>query len=245
MSDTIVPAQLDQVSKDYGSVSALRDVSLCVQPGETLALLGPNGAGKTTAIRCLLGLTAPTSGTARLFGKNPRESRNRTRSGAMLQTGDVPEMLTVSEHIQLFSSYYPKPLAMAEIIRAAALEGLENRRFGQLSGGQQQRLFFGLAICGDPEILFLDEPTVGLDIETRQIMWERIRGFVARGRSVLLTTHYLGEADALADRIALIRGGAIIAQGTPAEIKATAGAEGLEEAYLTLTRASVEMEAVS
>src|SRR6185312_2286446 len=180
-----------------------------VAPGETLELLGPNGAGKTTAIRLLLGLTAPTAGTARLFGKNPREARNRSRSGAMLQVADVPEMLTVSEHIELFSSYYPAPLPIAETTRAAGLDGLQNRRFGKLSGGQQQRVFFALAICGDPEILFLDEPTVGLDIEMRQVMWESIRGFVARGRSVLLTTHYLGEADALADRIALIQKGSI------------------------------------
>jgi ABC-2 type transport system ATP-binding protein len=245
MSQSIVPAQLDAVSKSYGDTHALRDVTLTVAAGETLALLGPNGAGKTTAIRLLLGLTAPTSGTAQLFGKNPREARNRARSGAMLQAGDVPEMLTVREHIELFSSYYPKPLPVGDTIRAAALEGLQKRRFGQLSGGQQQRVFFALAICGDPEILFLDEPTVGLDIEMRQVMWESIRGFVSRGRSVLLTTHYLGEADALADRIALIRGGEIIAQGTPAEIKTAAGADGLEDAYLTLTRAHVQMEPVA
>jgi ABC-2 type transport system ATP-binding protein len=244
MFDTTVPAQLEAASKSYGGVQALRDVTLAVAPGETLALLGPNGAGKTTAIRLLLGLTAPTSGTARLFGKNPRESRNRARSGAMLQAADVPEMLTAREHIELFSSYYPKPLPIAETIRAAALEGLENRRFGKLSGGQQQRVFFALAICGDPDILFLDEPTVGLDIEMRQVMWDGIRTFVARGRSVLLTTHYLGEADALADRIALIRTGSIIAQGTPADIKAQAGADGLEAAYLTLTRAQAQMEPV-
>jgi ABC-2 type transport system ATP-binding protein len=245
MSEPVVPAQLDAVDKNYGPIAALRGVTLSVQPGETLALLGPNGAGKTTAIKCLLGLTSPSAGTARLFGKDPRESRNRTRSGAMLQVGEVPEMLTVREHIELFSSYYPKPLPIAETIRAAALEGLANRRFGQLSGGQQQRVFFAIAICGDPEILFLDEPTVGLDIEMRQVMWDGIRGFVARGRSVLLTTHYLGEADALADRIALIREGVIIAQGTPEQIKTAAGAEGLEDAYLTLTRAQAQMEPVS
>jgi ABC-2 type transport system ATP-binding protein len=245
MFDSTVPAQLEAASKSYDSVQALRDVTLAVAPGETLALLGPNGAGKTTAIRLLLGLTAPDSGTARLFGKNPREVRNRSRSGAMLQVADVPEMLTVREHIELFSSYYPKPLPIAETIRAAALEGLENRRFGKLSGGQQQRVFFAIAICGDPEILFLDEPTVGLDIEMRQVMWDAIRDFVARGRSVLLTTHYLGEADALADRIALIREGRIIAQGTPAQIKASAGTEGLEDAYLKLTRAAAQMEPVS
>ncbi len=240
-----LPAELTDVSKSFGDFQALKNVSLRVAPGETLALLGPNGAGKTTAIRLLLGLSSPTSGTARLFGADPREARNRRRSGAMLQVANVPESLTVREHLELFSSYYPAPLPLHEIVSIASLEGLEKRQFGKLSGGQQQRVFFALAICGDPEIVFLDEPTVGLDIETRQILWDQIRRYVARGRSVLLTTHYLGEAEALADRIALIRAGKIIATGTTGEIKARAGSADLEDAYLTLTRADARMEAVS
>jgi ABC-2 type transport system ATP-binding protein len=239
-----LPASLDHVDSNYGSIVALRDVTLAVEPGETLALLGPNGAGKTTAIRLLLGLQRPSAGTARIFGTDPVQPRNRVRSGAMLQVSNVPATLTVAEHVMLFSSYYPHPLPAAETIWRASLEGLERRRFGQLSGGQKQRLFFALAICGDPDILFLDEPTVGLDIETRQVMWAQIRSFAARGRSVLLTTHYLGEADAVADRIALITRGAIIAQGTPHAIKAHAGAGDLETAYLTLTGAA-RLEAIS
>jgi ABC-2 type transport system ATP-binding protein len=245
MSAQSIPATLDHVDAYYGAIAALRDVTLTVDAGETLALLGPNGAGKTTAIRLLLGLQRPSAGTARLFGKDPVAPRNRTRCGAMLQVSNIPATLTVAEHIMLFSSYYLCPLRASETIRSAALQGLERRRFGQLSGGQKQRLFFALAICGDPDILFLDEPTVGLDIETRQVMWAQIRSFVERGKSVLLTTHYLGEADALADRIALITHGTIIAQGTPDAIKARAGTADLEAAYLTLTGAAARMEAVS
>jgi ABC-2 type transport system ATP-binding protein len=142
----------------------------------------------------------------------------------MLQVGRVPETLRVREHIDLFSTYYKKPMAPAEILAAAGLEKLTDRKFGDLSGGQRQRVLFALAICGDPDLLFLDEPTVGLDVEARRTLWEEIRKMVARGKTVLLTTHYLQEADALADRVAVINQGEIIAEGTPSEIKAkTAG----------------------
>jgi ABC-2 type transport system ATP-binding protein len=138
----------------------------------------------------------------------------------MLQVGKVPETLRVREHIDLFSSYYPKPMPLAEVLVTAGLEKLRDRKFGDLSGGQRQRTLFALAICGNPDLLFLDEPTVGLDVEARRALWEEIRRLVRRGKTVLLTTHYLEEADALADRIAVINQGEIIAEGTPAEIKA-------------------------
>ena len=142
----------------------------------------------------------------------------------MLQVGRVPETLRVREHIDLFSTYYEKPMALAEVLAAAGLEKLSDRKFGDLSGGQRQRVLFALAICGDPDLVFLDEPTVGLDVEARRMLWDEIRRMVTRGKTVLLTTHYLQEADALADRVAVINKGEIIAQGTPAEIKAkTAG----------------------
>ena len=142
----------------------------------------------------------------------------------MLQVGRVPETLRVREHIDLFSSYYEKPLPLAQILAAAGLEKLSDRKFGDLSGGQKQRVLFALAICGDPDLLFLDEPTVGLDVEARRMLWDEIRLLVSRGKTVLLTTHYLQEADALADRVAVINKGEIIAEGTPATIKAqTAG----------------------
>jgi ABC-2 type transport system ATP-binding protein len=220
-------AALDHATKQYGAVCALDAFSLNLRPGEILALLGPNGAGKSTAIRCLLGLIAPTTGTARIFGQDPRDSTARARIGAMLQVARIPEVLTVREHIDLFRSYYPRPLPEAEIIRIAQLEGIENRQFGKLSGGQKQRVLFGLAIAGDPDLVFLDEPTVGMDIEARRGLWAQIRALAARGKTVLLTTHYLEEADALAHRIVVINKGRIVSEGTPAEIKSQAtGANG-------------------
>jgi ABC-2 type transport system ATP-binding protein len=212
-------AVLDNVTKKYGAITALDGLSLGLRPGEIVALLGPNGAGKSSAVRLLLGLSVPTSGTARIFGGDPRVAETRVRIGAMLQVASVPKTLKVKEHIDLFRSYYPKPLSAADIVRIAQLEGIENRLFQELSGGQRQRLLFGLAICGDPEIVFLDEPTVGLDIEARRGLWEQIRSLAARGKTVLMTTHYLEEADALAHRIIVIDKGKVVSEGTPAEIK--------------------------
>jgi ABC-2 type transport system ATP-binding protein len=214
-----IVAQLDNVSKNYGSVVALLNVSLNVHAGEVVSVLGPNGAGKTTAVKLLLGLIGPTAGTVNVFGGDPRNPRNRLRTGAMLQVARVPETLRVKEHIDLFSSYYPKPLPLAETLASAGLREIANRKFGDLSGGQRQRVLFALAICGNPDLVFLDEPTVGLDVEARRTFWEEIRKLVARGKTVLLTTHYLQEADALSDRIVLINKGRIIAEGTPSEIK--------------------------
>ena len=223
-TSNLVVASLEGVNKNYGSVKALRSVDFRVRAGELVALLGPNGAGKTTAVKLLLGLLQPNSGRVRVFGGDPTNPENRMRTGAMLQVGRVPETLRVREHIDLFSSYYQKPIAFADVVAAAGLEKLQDRKFGDLSGGQKQRVLFALSICGDPDMLFLDEPTVGLDVESRRMLWDEIRRMVGRGKTVLLTTHYLQEADALADRVAVINQGEIVAQGTPAEIKAkTAG----------------------
>lgn len=212
-------ARTRKLTKTYGSVTALRNIDFELRRGELLALLGPNGAGKTTLVRMLLGLARPDSGSVTVFGADPRNEDMRYRVGAMLQVARVPETLKVREHIDLFSSYYPKPLPVAETLRIAGLEALENRRFGELSGGQRQRVLFGISICGDPDLLFLDEPTVGLDVEARRLMWTQIRNLVSRGKTILLTTHYLNEADALADRILVLQHGGIVAEGTPAEIK--------------------------
>jgi ABC-2 type transport system ATP-binding protein len=222
-SHTSPVAGLRGVSKSYGDVKALRNVDFSVRAGELVALLGPNGAGKTTAVKLLLGLAVPNAGSVDVFGGNPVNPGVRMRTGAMLQIGKVPETLRVREHISLFSSYYLKPLALAETLAIAGLESIKDRKFGELSGGQRQRVLFALAICGDPDILFLDEPTVGMDVESRRGLWEQIRNLVGRGKSVLLTTHYLEEADSLADRVVVINQGTIIAEGTPAEIKAKTG----------------------
>jgi ABC-2 type transport system ATP-binding protein len=218
-----VVASLESVCKNYGNVRALRNINFRVRAGEVVALLGPNGAGKTTAVKLLLGLLPPNSGRVRVFGGDPVNPENRLKTGAMLQVGRVPETLRVREHIDLFSTYYQKRMPAREVLAAAGLEKLSDRKFGELSGGQKQRVLFALAICGDPDLFFLDEPTVGLDVEARRLLWDEIRRLISRGKTVLLTTHYLQEADALADRIAVINQGEIIAEGTPAEIKAQTG----------------------
>ncbi len=212
---------LEGVTKRYrNGVVALDHLSLTLREGEVVALLGPNGAGKSTALKLMMGLSTPSSGAVRLFGQDPRFAANRLRLGVMLQVGRAPETLKVSEHLELFRGYYPHPLATADLIRLAGLEGLANRLFGQLSGGQKQRVLFALALAGDPDLVFLDEPTVGLDIEARRGLWAAIRELAARGKTVLLTTHYLEEADALASRIVVIARGRVVCEGSPAEIKA-------------------------
>ena len=218
-----VLAELRGVSKTYGSggsaVLAVEGVDLSVRAGELLAVLGPNGAGKTTALGMLTGLTTPSSGTARLFGRDPRDLGARQRMGVMLQSSGVPDTLRVRELLTAFRGYYPAPLPVASVVEAAGLHGLENRLFGTLSGGQQRRVLFGIALCGDPQLVFVDEPTTGLDAEVRRTLWATLRTLAAKGRGVVLTTHYLEEADALADRIVLLHEGRVIAEGTPSQIK--------------------------
>ena len=213
-------ASLSGVTKRYSNgVTALDDLSLSLRRGEIVALLGPNGAGKSTAVKLMMGLSSPTSGSVAIFGADPRDTATRLRTGVMLQVGKAPEMLRVREHINIFRGYYPNPMPYAEIVKAAGLEGIESRFFGELSGGQKQRTLFGLALAGDPDLIFLDEPTVGLDIEARRGMWTQIRSLASRGKTVLLTTHYLEEADALAHRIIVINKGKVVCEGTPAEVK--------------------------
>jgi ABC-2 type transport system ATP-binding protein len=194
-------------------------VSFAVETGSLVALLGPNGAGKTTSISLMLGLRRPTSGQALIFGSDPRHIATRRRFGAMLQESGVPQLLRVDELIELFRSYYPKPLASAQVIKLVGLEAKSSTLVRDLSGGERQRLYFALAICGDPEILFLDEPTVGMDVEGRRTFLKAIRDFASGGKTVLLTTHYLEEADELAERVIVIDHGRLIADGSPADIK--------------------------
>jgi len=212
-------AELQAVTKQYGTVTALSGVTLALEGGRVTALLGPNGAGKTTAVKLLLGLTRPTSGRVALFGQDPRARAARQRTGVILQISKVPETLRVREHVRLFCSYYPAPMGVDEALEAAGLASVAERKFGELSGGQRQRVQFALAICGNPDLLFLDEPTVGLDVESRRAFWHQVRRLARRGCSILLTTHYLEEADALADRIVLLSRGAIVADGAPADVK--------------------------
>ena len=217
---TDVVARLDKASKRYGAVLALDGVDLEVRRGEVLALLGPNGAGKTTAISLLLGLLKADTGSAVVFGESPNALAARQRIGAMLQTTGVPETLTVGELVALFRSYYTKPRTIADIVALAGVGDLLKRRYGKLSGGQQRRVQFALAICGRVEVLFLDEPTTGLDIAARETMWQTIRRLVDDGCALVLTTHYLEEAEALADRVAVIAAGRIVAEGSITAIRA-------------------------
>jgi ABC-2 type transport system ATP-binding protein len=211
--------ELKAAHKRFGDVEALKGVDLAVCAGEVVALLGPNGAGKTTAISLMLGLRQPTSGQARLFGLDPAERRARSRCGAMLQESGVWGALTVRELVQTFRTYYPAPLPTDEAITRAGLLEQASVRVGRLSSGQRQRLYFALAICGDPEVLFLDEPTVGMDVEGRQAFLASIRDLAASGRTVVLTTHYLEEADELAERVVVIDHGVVVADATPRELK--------------------------
>ncbi len=246
--------QLEHVSKNFGKVQALKQVSFKVEPGEVIAFLGPNGAGKTTAISLMMGLRAPDSGTATIFGRDPRDSQNRSRIGAMLQESDVPSTLKVREVVDFIGRAYSNPLTVTKALEMADLTELANRPASNLSGGQKKRLAFALAVIGNPDVLFLDEPTAALDVEARRGFWEQVGSFTRSGKTIILTTHYLEEADAIAERIVVINAGEIVAQGTPAAIKARVGGKvvrfkspRLEAAMLEklpITRSSINAETV-
>ncbi|ANB19185.1 ABC transporter ATP-binding protein [Dokdonella koreensis] len=219
-STETIPARLDRVSKRYGGAVALDGVAVDIRAGELLALLGPNGAGKTTAIGLLLGLHQPDAGGVELFGQAPQTLAARREVGVMLQSAGIPDTLKVRELLELTRSYYAEPRSIADCVALAGLDGLLERLYGRLSGGQQRRVQFALALCGRPRLLFLDEPTTGLDIEARMGLWKAIRELVGQGCAVLLTTHYLEEAEALADRVVVLNRGRIVAEGSVAQIRA-------------------------
>ena len=215
-----VLAQLRGAGKSYGALRALDGIDLQLRRGEVLALLGPNGAGKTTAIGLLLGLVRADAGEVELFGMDPQRIEARRGIGVMLQDAKLPETLRVGELIRLTASYYPAPRGVAESAELAGIADLLDRPYGKLSGGQQRRVQFAIAVCGRPALLFLDEPTTGLDIDARQKLWQAIRELVAQGSGVLLTTHYLEEAEALSDRVVVLDRGKLVAEGSVGEIRA-------------------------
>lgn len=213
-------AELAGVSKRFGKTVALDGLDLEVRRGELFALLGPNGAGKTTAISLLLGLRQPDTGSARLFGESPLAVEPRRRVGVMMQEVTLPPELRVRELIDLTASYYPTPLTAAAAMDLTRTTPLANRPYGKLSGGQKRQAQFAMAVCGQPKLLFLDEPTVGLDLQAREVVWSSLRQIVSGGASIVLTTHYLEEAEALADRVAVLAKGRVIASGTVSEMRA-------------------------
>jgi len=214
----------DQVSKTYGAVRAVDGLTLALHPGETVALLGPNGAGKSTTLDLLLGLKNADSGTVRVFGTGPREAIVAGRVGAMLQSGGLMDEVTVRELVQLACDLHPKPYRVSDVLARAGVTQVTDRKVNKLSGGQEQRVRFALATAGDSDLIVLDEPTTGMDVSARQAFWATMREEADRGRTVLFATHYLEEADAIADRVLVLHRGRLLADGTAAEIKAKAGA---------------------
>ncbi|TYB51482.1 ABC transporter ATP-binding protein [Nonomuraea sp. PA05] len=215
--------ELRAVTKNYGPVTALADVDLDVGEGETVALLGPNGAGKSTLLSIALGLRAPGSGTATVLGRRPLEALRAGRVGVLLQESGLLEDVRVGELVAAVAGMYPAPLPPERAMRAAGVEELAGQRVGRLSGGQRQRVRFALCVVGDPDLLVLDEPTVGLDVEGRRALWQELRARTGQGRTAVSATHYLAEADDYADRVVLLAGGRVVADGSVATVKSLVG----------------------
>ncbi|MEU9754883.1 ABC transporter ATP-binding protein [Streptomyces althioticus] len=219
-TDTVV---FDRVTKRYGDVRAVDDLTLTLRPGETVALLGPNGAGKSTTLDLLLGLKRPDSGSVTVLGTGPREAIVAGRVGAMLQSGGLMDEVTVAELVRLACGLHPRPYPVPDVLARAGLTAIAGRRADKLSGGQAQRVRFALATAGDGDLIVLDEPTTGMDVTARRAFWATMRDQADRGRTVLFATHYLEEADAIADRVLVLHRGRLLADGTATEIKASTG----------------------
>ncbi len=217
--------EVEDLHKAYGSREAVRGLSFSVAPGEVYGLLGPNGAGKTTTVEVLEGYRAPTSGRVSVLGMNPfqRPEELRARAGIVLQSCGFHPHLSVREAVAHWAGMYAHPRDVDEVVALVGLTDAADRRSGTLSGGQSRRLDLALALVGDPEVIFLDEPTTGFDPAARRAAWDTIRGLRALGKTVLLTTHYLDEAQALADRVGIIKDGVLLAEGAPSELGAGAG----------------------
>jgi ABC-2 type transport system ATP-binding protein len=217
---TGVAIEVQGLRKAYGSEEAVRGIDFAVRSGEVFGLLGPNGAGKTTTVEILEGYRERSAGSVSVLGLDPGERPGalRERVGIVLQSCGIYRHLTVRESVEHWASLYPRPRDVSETIAVAGLAEVQSKRTNALSGGQQRRLDFALALIGDPDVIFLDEPTTGFDPEARRNAWETIRALRSLGKTILLTTHYLDEAQALADRVAIIKDGLILAEGAPDEL---------------------------
>jgi ABC-2 type transport system ATP-binding protein len=223
--DTIV--QVEKLRKTYGATVAIDEVSFEVKEGEIFGMVGPNGAGKTTTIECLEGLRKPDRGTVRVLGVDPQQNSRilRERAGMQLQQSNLPDRMKVWEALDLYASFYPKPVNWKELLVQLGLEEKRNAPFSKLSGGQKQRLFIALALLPDPQLVFLDELTTGLDPQARHAIWELVRDVRAKGKTVLLTTHFMEEAEKLCDRVAILDHGKIVALDTPEALIRNLGVE--------------------
>lgn len=234
----MIAAALRGVSKRFGQTLALDRVDLTIEAGEVVALLGPNGAGKSTALSILLGLRRPDEGRAEVFGVDPRRPSARIVVGVTPQESGFPPTLRVREIVDLVRAHFPFPAATDELLGRFDLATIARRQAGGLSGGERRRLSVALAFAGEPAAIFLDEPTAGLDVESRRAVWTEIDQYSADGGTVLLTTHYLEEAERLAPKIVLLAHGRVVAEGTVDALAGQTRARGLEQAYLALTEAA-------
>lgn len=211
------------VTRRFGDITAVDHLDLELEPGQVVAFLGPNGAGKTTSIDMMLGLSRPSAGTVTVFGMSPREAIRHGLVAAVMQSGGLLRDITVRETLQYMASLFPGAEPVETVMASAGVAEIATRKVGACSGGEQQRLRFAMALLSDPLLVILDEPTTGMDVESRRTFWETIRADAARGRTVLFATHYLQEADDYADRVVMLREGRVVADATAAEIRALAG----------------------
>ncbi|GAB3613055.1 ABC transporter ATP-binding protein [Humibacter ginsengisoli] len=240
---TETPAiRLQGLRKTFGAITAVDGLDLTIRSGEVVALLGPNGAGKSTTIDLALGLATPTAGTAELFGDSPRAAIETGRVGAMLQGGALLPDLTVRQAVALIAAAHRHPLSVAEALERAKCTKIARQKVSKLSGGQMQRARFAVAIVSNPDLMFLDEPTAAMDVEARRTFWQSMREFTDAGRTVVFATHYLDEADAYADRIVMMAGGRVVADGTPGEVKAVVSGRRIRASFDFVWTPTVEAE---